>query len=58
MQFAGTGRPPGKGAHVTAKSSLIIRRMLGTVPEGLGTVPEGLEAGKAHNGPELSFSKA
>ena len=51
MQVAGTGRPPGKGTHVTAKSSLIIRRMLGTVPEGL-------EAGKAHNGPELSFSKA
>jgi hypothetical protein len=36
--------PTGNGAHVTAKSSLIIKRTA--------------EAGKAHNGPELSFIRA
>jgi hypothetical protein len=44
MQPAGTGRPPGKGVHVTAKSSLIISRTW--------------EAGKAHSGPALSFINA
>jgi len=43
-QFAGTGRPPGKGDHVAAKSSLNIKRTL--------------EAGEPHNGPELSFTRA
>ncbi len=44
MQSGATGRPPGNGVHVTAKSSLIIRR-----------TPV---LGNAHNGPAPSFTSA